>query len=789
MAAAAAPAAGKGNRKRPLSEDDVYLLLHRYAPGTILTALQEVAQHAAGRRIDWKAVVGKTATGITSAREFQMLWRHFAYRHELDESVDPSAVPLGDDSDLECEVESVPNPSKDALSEASVFAKMLISGSSREQASGHRVNLEAPAFNSPNEKIVRVPSDKQLAQNHRVTSVTGSTSNSKQASHIGPSPDPLDPNGPKKKKKPKTWSKEEDADLAAGVQKYGEGNWLDILNKCNFDNTRTPVQLSQRWALICKRPGSTKPTITKQGSVASSEERKAAQKAFSMALDMPMRGVSTQRSGAQQQSIQHTSAVFGPSIPEVKPSAAPSQAPVPVPIPVPMQVPVAIPVPVTVQVQSPIPQGKPILAQPAPPKVSSASNKTRNNSKKQTAQPNPTIGPSSIQAAAIAAGGRIATATTAANFLKVAQSKNAVHIRSRVTGSSKSSARSKASVLVVEPGTQLGVAQHLEPPNTSAPISNPSNLPAHTTQQVRGVSEVAAANPPTPFAGAHLLETKKALSTTPVPASCDGEEKDEDTDFCVVTMEDLFPEDAKQPETVCAKAKQTDAEEPKAKQPDAAEPKTKQPDTVDHKVEEIVDAKDADMIEFDRFVAAQGGCLNIDYPDKSKNANSAPGAQGGVGCQKKQPKPLPVTAKSNPVPAGAPLTGKTTRTAVPHGTTSTPTGILRSIVGSGSSITQNKTVARKVAAPATTGGQNPILKKHTASTNGNQMVNNAMAGSGVPANSQASMVVNGACKANPPASSQASTVVNGPSKANPPASSQARMVVNGASKANPPASK
>ena len=122
----------------------------------------------------------------------------------------------------------------------------LISGSSREQASGQRVNLDASVQNTPNEKTVRVPSEKQVAQNQRITSVTGPVSSSKQASHLGLSPGSLDPNGPsKKKKKPKAWSKEEDADLATGVQKYGEGNWDYILHKCKFDNTRTPDQLSQ----------------------------------------------------------------------------------------------------------------------------------------------------------------------------------------------------------------------------------------------------------------------------------------------------------------------------------------------------------------------------------------------------------------------------------------------------------------------------------------------------------------------------------------------------------------
>jgi hypothetical protein len=124
--------------------------------------------------------------------------------------------------------------------------QILISGSSREQASGHRVNLEAPLQNYPNEKIVRVPSDRQLAQSQRITNVTGPVSNSKQASQTGPFPDPSDANGgSKRKKKIKAWSKEEDADLAAGVQKHGEGNWEVIQDKCNFRTTRTSDQLSQ----------------------------------------------------------------------------------------------------------------------------------------------------------------------------------------------------------------------------------------------------------------------------------------------------------------------------------------------------------------------------------------------------------------------------------------------------------------------------------------------------------------------------------------------------------------
>jgi hypothetical protein len=53
-----------------------------------------VSQHAERRRIDWRALAAKTATGITSAREYQMLWRYLAYRHDFVENVDRSAQPL-----------------------------------------------------------------------------------------------------------------------------------------------------------------------------------------------------------------------------------------------------------------------------------------------------------------------------------------------------------------------------------------------------------------------------------------------------------------------------------------------------------------------------------------------------------------------------------------------------------------------------------------------------------------------------------------------------------------------
>uniref|UniRef100_A0A0A9DDJ6 Uncharacterized protein n=1 Tax=Arundo donax TaxID=35708 RepID=A0A0A9DDJ6_ARUDO len=191
------------------------------------------------------------------------------------------------------------------------------------------------------------------------------------------------------------------------------------------------------------------------------------------------------------------------------------------------------------------------------------------------------------------------------------------------------------------------------------------------------------------------------------------------------------------------------------------------------------------MLEFDRFVAAQGS-VNMDHLDKSKTVKSSPGGQDFVGYQKKQLKLVPAVRKSDPVSAGALAPGKKTVTSVTQSATPMPTGTLRVIVGAGNTTAQNKTVVRKAAAPATTGGQNPLLK-NTANAKGNQTPSNAAVGSGVPTSSQGSTVVNGANKANPLASSQASTVVNGASEANPPASSQTSPVVNGTGKANPQA--
>ncbi|KAG2692543.1 hypothetical protein I3760_08G057100 [Carya illinoinensis] len=108
--------------KGSLSEEDISTLLQRYTATTVLALLQEVA-HCPDVKIDWNALVKNTSTGISDAREYQMLWRHLAYRHDLLGKLEYGAHPLDDDSDLEYEVGAFPTVSSDVSTEAAACVK------------------------------------------------------------------------------------------------------------------------------------------------------------------------------------------------------------------------------------------------------------------------------------------------------------------------------------------------------------------------------------------------------------------------------------------------------------------------------------------------------------------------------------------------------------------------------------------------------------------------------------------------------------------------------------------
>lgn len=69
------------------------LFLCRYDATMVFTLLQEVA-HYPRAKIDWSELVKKSATGISNVREYQMLWRHLAYRHSLPQNFEDGAQPL-----------------------------------------------------------------------------------------------------------------------------------------------------------------------------------------------------------------------------------------------------------------------------------------------------------------------------------------------------------------------------------------------------------------------------------------------------------------------------------------------------------------------------------------------------------------------------------------------------------------------------------------------------------------------------------------------------------------------
>ncbi|KAM1316290.1 hypothetical protein ACFX2F_019947 [Malus domestica] len=428
----------KDPKKGFITEEDTATLLQRYAPTTVLALLQEVANSPDGK-IDWNRLVAKTSTGISNAREYQMLWRHLAYREALLDKLDNGAQPLDDDSDLEYEVESFPAVSAEASTEAAACAKVLISSGLSSDAS-HQNGLTVEVVTST---VETVEGDDALG------------------------------NGMAPRKRRKKWSEAEDLELIAAVQKYGEGNWANIL-RGDFKGDRTPSQLAQRWKNI--RKNNLDLNVGGGSSSKLSEAQLAARHSLSIALNMPnitantigTAGTSTHSklagTNATSNSVHCTTA-------EAKPQSQQGLNPVK-----------------TYQTGlSGSTTKAPVIAKKTIPKLTD----------------------SMVRAAAVAAGARIAFPSDAASLLKAAQAKNAVHIMP-TSGSSTQS---------VKPG---GMSTHSElPPNVhimrsssaATPLSTPSSTAATPgTTRPRSSKVLPQASQHTPTSDAMLSRQTNGVS-------------------------------------------------------------------------------------------------------------------------------------------------------------------------------------------------------------------------------------------------------------------------------------
>ncbi|KAF7830020.1 flocculation protein FLO11 isoform X2 [Senna tora] len=236
-------------KKVTFSDEDAAELSEKYDAVTILTLVQEISRHA-DVKIDWNEVVKNTATGISNAREYQMIWRHIAYGHELLDHVEDGAEPLDDDSDLDCELEAEPPVNNENALETSACVKVMLDSAMLSEAGPSSSTIEAPISISLPVRGLNTPDGSTDPSNsmQEVTIVfpvtvprqplpTVSSTEGVEAKGIS--------NAKSLKRKRKAWSEEEDTQLRAAVQKCGEGNWATMSKGGDFPINRSPTQLAQ----------------------------------------------------------------------------------------------------------------------------------------------------------------------------------------------------------------------------------------------------------------------------------------------------------------------------------------------------------------------------------------------------------------------------------------------------------------------------------------------------------------------------------------------------------------
>ncbi|EPS62872.1 hypothetical protein M569_11916, partial [Genlisea aurea] len=421
----------KARKKGSIGEDVAAALLRRlYSANTVLALLREISEVAA-EKIDWHELVKNTATGITSARECQILWRYMAYGETLIEPPGDDSRLADDDSDTEFEMEASPTPGREASFEASAYVKVLMtSGHSNDAEVPNNSTIEAPLFiNTPNSHgasfIIPVTLQKQ--------SVPSGTQGGKRPSNGVPEGDLH------LRRKRRNWSTEEDAKLTAAVQAHGERNWSHIVKE-EFINDRSPSELSHRWASLKRKQGD-----SKAGNSSQTPEMQlaATNRAMSLALNMPMGEIL--KVAGQTNTGNNLSALFIYSACSWLVSA---------------------------------PQANQQLGKPAaPPKPQPSNAKLPVN--------NPAATPDSmVKAAAVAAGARIATLSDASSFMEATRSQNVVHISSSATGAEGSATVKKPSGASIAAGQLPSNVHFIRNGLAKAPIasySSPASKPSSTS--------------------------------------------------------------------------------------------------------------------------------------------------------------------------------------------------------------------------------------------------------------------------------------------------------------------
>ncbi|KEH35728.1 myb-like DNA-binding domain protein [Medicago truncatula] len=291
----------KKSKKVTFSENAIATITQRYDVATVLTVFQELSHYAADENFNWNELVKKTTTGISTAREYQMLWRHLAYGYSFPEDLDQEAQPMDDDSDLDCELESLPSGCAESTSETSACVKVIIASRTLSESTPSSATIEAPmTVNFPVCHSSRTSNISQPSILMDQSSIMFPVTVPRQTLPTVSSTDALETKvtiggTAASKRKRKAWSEEEDNLLRDAVQKWGEGNWATMAKGDSFPIKRSATQLSQRWSALRKKDGSANPGPTATTVTTNTQytaEQLATRHSLNLALDMPFKKLS-----------------------------------------------------------------------------------------------------------------------------------------------------------------------------------------------------------------------------------------------------------------------------------------------------------------------------------------------------------------------------------------------------------------------------------------------------------------------------------------------------------------